>query len=82
MPNTNILLEVEKIFKTVFENDSISISETTSAKDIKNWDSMNHVLLIAEIEDHFGVEFELDDLIAINSVGDILSAIQSKTAAK
>lgn len=78
MTNTTFLPELNEIFKTVFENSTLKISAQTSPKEIDNWDSMNHIILISEIENRFNVEFELDDLIAINNVGDILAVLQSK----
>ena len=81
MTNTPLLTELNEIFRTVFENPAMLITPTTSAKEIHNWNSMNHILLITEIEIHFGIEFELDELISINTVGDILSALQSKIKA-
>ena len=78
MTITTLLPQLNEIFKKVFENSAIEITPLTSAKEIHNWDSMNHILLISEIEKHFKVEFELDDLIEMNNVGDILAALQSK----
>ena len=78
MTNTTLLTELNEIFRSIFENPAIEISPITSAKEIHNWDSMNHIILISEIEKHFNVEFELDDLIEMNNVGDILAALQSK----
>jgi acyl carrier protein len=79
MTDSQVLLDLNAIFKQFFENATLQINTDTSAKDIHNWDSMNHILLLAEIEKQFGVEFELDDLISINCVGDIISALQTKT---
>jgi len=78
MTNTTLLPELTEIFRAVFENPAIEITPTTSAKEIHNWDSMNHIILISEIEKHFNVEFELDDLIEMNNVGDIIAALESK----
>ncbi len=82
MSDISIISQLQIIFRTVFENEKIVLTETTSAKDIQNWDSMHHILLITEIEGDFGIDFDLDDLIAINNVGDIVSAITAKTATK
>jgi len=78
MTNSSLLANLNAVFKRIFENPAIEITPATSAKDIHNWDSMNHILLISEIEKQFGVEFELDDLISMNTVGDILRALQLK----
>ncbi|MDD3080422.1 MAG: acyl carrier protein [Paludibacter sp.] len=76
--NQNFILELNNIFRNVFDDKSIEITPETSAKEIEAWNSMNHILLINEIEKYYNIEFELDELISINTVGDILQILQSK----
>lgn len=73
-----LLTEVNLIFREVLENDALQIKMETSAQDIDNWDSLNHVMLIAAIENQFDISFELDEMIEFATIGDILNAIQSK----
>ncbi|OFY84968.1 MAG: hypothetical protein A3K10_00775 [Bacteroidetes bacterium RIFCSPLOWO2_12_FULL_31_6] len=73
-----LLNQLDKIFKSVFEDNKIQVELTTSAKDIGQWNSLNHVLLISEIEKEFEISFELDEMIGFKDVGDIIKAIQSK----
>ena len=52
------LKELNKIFITYFNNKKILIDEKTTAKDIKNWDSLAQVALIISIErNSFEVEY-------------------------
>jgi acyl carrier protein len=71
---------LQDVFRSVFEDKSLEINRETSAKDVANWDSMNHILLITEIENQFDISFEMDDLIEMKTVGDIVAAILRKTA--
>jgi acyl carrier protein len=80
MTESNITSKLQEVFRSVFEDKSLEIKPETSAKDVANWDSMNHILLITEIESQFDVSFEMDDLIEMKSVGDIVAAILRKTA--
>jgi len=73
-----ILKQVNIIFKEIFENSSLEIDMGTSAQNIDNWDSLNHVMLIAAIENKFSISFELDEMINFATVGDIITAIKSK----
>ncbi len=75
-----LLKQVNVIFREVFENKTLEINTKTSAQTIDNWDSLNHVMLIAAIESEFDISFELDEMIEFKNVGDILTAIQSKKA--
>jgi len=74
----DILKQVNTIFNRVFDDDKLKINMNTSATDIDSWNSLNHVLLIAEIENHFNIIFELDEMIVFKNVGDIVNAIQHK----
>lgn len=75
---SKLLEEVNEIFKEVLENATLEINMETSAQDIDNWDSLNHVILIAAIECKYDISFELDEMINFKNVGDILTAIKSK----
>ena len=76
--NNQLLPQLQEIFRSIFENPFLELTSTTSAKEIPNWDSMNHVSLISEIESYFDVEFDLDDLIEMNNVASILNALSTK----
>ncbi|MFZ4455008.1 MAG: acyl carrier protein [Bacteroidales bacterium] len=78
MTDQTIFDQLQQIFREVFENPTMQLSPTATAHEIENWDSMAHVGLIAAIEEHFGVDFDLDELIEMNSVGAILSALSAK----
>jgi acyl carrier protein len=73
-----VLNQVNAIFKSVFEDNNLTITMDSSAKDIEKWDSLNHVLLIAELEREFNISFELDEMITFKNVGDIVNSINSK----
>jgi len=69
---------LNKVFCKVFKDDSIVISETTTAKDIEKWDSLTHLILISTTESEFGIKFKLKELIAMKNVGDFMKSIESK----
>jgi len=56
------------------------ITEDTSASNIEQWDSMNHVVLIARIEEEFSVKFELMEIIGISTIRDFVDLIEQKTS--
>ena len=62
--NTNKLLEV---FTAVLEIDKDMVNDELKYQSIPQWDSINHMFLISEIETAFGVEIDPDDILEINS---------------
>ncbi len=81
MDQQSVLLQVQDIFRTVFEDDRLVISTETTPADIHHWDSLTHVLLISKIEKFFGIKFSLDDMLAFENVGDICKGIIVKKTA-
>lgn len=54
------------------------ISLSSTSNDIPNWDSLNNVLLIAEIENEFDIEIPIEKIDNIKSLNDLYSLIESK----
>ena len=77
MESQEIMERLTAIFREVFEDEDIVLSEDQTAEDIENWDSLSHMMLIAAIEKEFGFKFKLKQLSLLVSVGGILSAIKS-----
>ncbi len=75
---TELLNKLQTIFRSTFKKEDLIITNSTSAQDIDNWDSLSHVLLLNEIETAFNIQFELDELISFKTVEDILNSIASK----
>ncbi len=79
MEESEILEEIQVIFREVFENPALVISETIAPSDIHEWDSLTHVLLLSKIEKKFGIKFSLDDMLSFENAGDICKAVKRKT---
>jgi acyl carrier protein len=78
MENTDILLQINKIFQQVLKRDNINLSAETTAEDVQGWDSLTHIILIDNIESHFNVKFKLKEIIRFNNVGDMVACIKQK----
>ena len=70
--------QVETIFRTVLKNESVVLSDETTAEDVPGWDSLTHVVLISEIEKHFGIRFSIREMLSWKTVGKMLDCIQKK----
>ena len=54
------------------------MTENLNAAMVSEWDSLSHLVLINEIEQHFGTKFKLKELIAMNTVGDMVDILLVK----
>ena len=68
--------KIIEIVKSILENDQIS--EKTLKEDIENWDSMNHLRIIFEIEEHYDIQIEPDEMNDFNSIENIKRIILKK----
>ena len=75
---STILKDLTTIFRDVLESDKIVLTELTTANEIADWDSVNHLILLHAIEEHYKIKFELGEIINFRSVGDICLSISNK----
>jgi len=66
------------IFKNVFNNPDIVITDELTANDVANWDSLSHMILIGEVEKNLGISFKLKELNKMKNVGNMMDIILSK----
>ena len=78
MDEKSIMPELEKIFRRVFNNESLIISRGMSANDVDGWNSLNHMILVSEVEKAFSIRLKLKDLNKMHNVGDMIDIILSK----
>ena len=69
---------LEKIFRDVFEDEDIKLTESTTADDIEDWDSLTHIQLIEEIEQVFKVKFTLQEITGLKNVGEFITLVENK----
>ena len=75
MNRTEVYDKLLPVFKDIFDERSIRIGDSTTAKDIVGWDSLAHINLIAAIEDEFGIRFTMQEAYGAKDVGELVDAI-------
>ena len=73
-----IYQQLNAIFRDVFDDDALTVSATTTAADVPEWDSFNHINIIVAAEARFGVKFNTTDIQKLKNVGDFVSLIARK----
>lgn len=71
----NIYERLNRVFREVFDDDTITVNASTTAADIDDWDSLTHIQLIAAVEDEFGVKFSMKQVSSMKNVGEMAEII-------
>lgn len=69
---------VQDIFRDIFDDKGLLIADNTTAADIEDWDSLNHINLISAIEKEFNIRFALGELESLKDVGAMIELILEK----
>ena len=78
MEKTDILKQVQDIFRDILDDENIILSDASTAEDIEDWDSLTHIQLIKTIEKNFSIRFTSREILSWNNVGEMLDCIKSK----
>lgn len=78
MSKDDIKINVIRIIKEIFNNEELEIKDTTTSKDIFEWDSLMHIQIIVTIESAFNIKFKMQELLNQKNVGDLIDSIYKK----
>ncbi|MEN8880407.1 MAG: acyl carrier protein [Polaribacter sp.] len=78
MDINKVLSIFNEIFIDVLEDDDIKLEYETTAKDVDDWDSLNHIMLVVAIEKHFELQFSADEVQGFKNVGEMCEAVINK----
>ena len=78
MTREEVYERLNNVFREMFDDENIKLSDSTTAKDIAGWDSLTHITLISEIEDEFDIQFEMKDISGLKNVGEMVGLILSQ----
>ena len=82
MDTASIYRQLTEIFRDVFDDDTIELTPETTAADIHDWDSANHVNLIVAIEVRMKIKFKTIEVESLHNVGHLVNLIEQKLNAK
>jgi len=78
MTHDEVKAQLNTVFRDIFDDDDIEVSEATTAKDIDGWDSLTHVNLVVAVEKAFKVSFTTKEISNLANVGDFIALIVRK----
>ncbi len=80
MDNNEIVDRLTPIFRDVFSDNALVVTEELNAADVATWDSLSNINMIVAVEKAFGVKFSIKDVRNLKNVGELLELIKRKVA--
>ena len=78
MNREEIFEKLNEVFRDVFDDESIIVTDATTADDIEAWDSLEHINLIAAVEQEFGIKFNMGQVVSMKNVGEMADIITNQ----
>lgn len=76
--NSDVFLKkIQEIFKLAM-GDNVRVDMETKKDDIVEWDSINHLNLIVELESAFDPRLTMEEIEKLNSVRQIVDLLNSR----
>ena len=75
MTREKIYERLNFIFRNVFDDDGITVTDNTVSDDIEDWDSLMNINLMLAIESEFGLKIAMQEIVAFWNVSDIVDII-------
>lgn len=67
-----------KIAEKILKIPERDIQDHLTAKDVADWDSMNYLLFIAELEKAFNMSFTMDEVMGATCLGDLRKIVEAR----
>lgn len=78
MSREEIFDKVQEIFRDVFDDEELVISDSTNSDSIEDWDSLEHISLIVSMEKEFSMKFDIKEVNSLKDVGEMIDLIKRK----
>ena len=73
-----ILADLNDVFRDLFDDQSISLNDGTTAADVDGWDSLEHINLILAVEEKFNMKFTMGEVTGMKNIGEMIDIIIKK----
>ncbi len=78
MEREEVMQKVTEIARDIFDDEELELNDDTIAADVDGWDSLTHLSFINEIENEFGIKFEMKEVQGLNNVGELIDVIMER----
>lgn len=82
MDREAVFAALTEVFRDVFQDDELSIAESTTAADVPRWDSLTNIQMILAVERAFKICLTAAQVSGLKDVGGLVTVIESKIQAR
>jgi acyl carrier protein len=72
------LKRLTAVFRETFLRDDLALTPSTSALNVPEWDSFNHINLVIAVETEFDVRLTTEEISGMRNVGDLVVTLNQK----
>lgn len=76
MNRAEIVIKLTAIARDIFRDDNLTLSDNNNASNTEGWTSLNFMRLLEAVEKEFGFKFKMMELMGINDMGALITAIE------
>ena len=77
---SSVRQKLNRVFRDVFDDDTIEIFDAMTAADIDEWDSVTHITLVLAVEKEFGVRLNAAEVGKLDNVGAMIELLARRSA--
>ena len=77
MTREEIISQLTPIAQAMLKDDTLVILDDLSAANVPTWTSLSFMMLLTEIENHFGFKFKMMEILKLQNMGAIIDSIQT-----
>ena len=70
--------KLEYLISEILHIPEDKVTDDLTMSEVETWDSLEHMNMVASLEQSFGVEYTFDEIVHMQSVGEIKRVLRSK----
>ena len=75
MTREEVYERLTNVFRDVFDDETITLTDETTANDIEDWDSFEHINLVVAVQDEFSFKIPMGKVVSMQNVGEMVDLI-------
>ena len=78
MDQREVFDRLNRVFRDVFDDETIRVTPNTTADDTDDWDSLEHITLISAVEREFRMKFKMGEISSMKNVGEMARIVMER----